>query len=76
MRAYAYGSGARLPIAIDHQPLTALEQWKASRHRLLWMVVIIHKTNALSLYGFMSDWRIWTKIAKLGGLNGKKTERG
>jgi len=22
-------------VAIDHQPLTALEQWKASRHRLL-----------------------------------------
>jgi len=24
----------------DHQPLTALEQWKASRHRLLWVAVI------------------------------------
>jgi len=22
-------------VAIDHQPLTALEQWKASKHRLL-----------------------------------------
>jgi len=22
-------------VAIDYQPLTALEQWKASRHRLL-----------------------------------------
>jgi len=22
-------------VAIDHQPLTALEQWKVSRHRLL-----------------------------------------
>jgi len=26
-------------VAIDHQPLTALEQWKASRHRLLWVAV-------------------------------------
>jgi len=25
-------------VAIDHQPLTALEQWKASRHRLLWSI--------------------------------------
>jgi len=25
-------------VAIDHQPLTALEQWKASRHRPLWLV--------------------------------------
>jgi len=27
-------------IAIDHQPLTALEQWKASRHRLLRVAVV------------------------------------
>jgi len=27
-------------VAIEHQPLTALEQWKASRHPLLWMAVI------------------------------------
>jgi len=25
---------------IDHQPLTTLEQWKASRHRLLWVAVV------------------------------------
>jgi len=25
--------------SIGHEPLTALEQWKASRHRLLWLVV-------------------------------------
>jgi len=25
-------------VAIDHQPLTAFEQWKTSRHRLLWVV--------------------------------------
>jgi len=24
-----------LHVAIDHQPLTTLEQWKLSRHRLL-----------------------------------------
>jgi len=38
------------PIAIDHQPLTALEQWKASRHRLLWVAVVnrnVGKRNAL-----------------------------
>jgi len=27
-------------VAIDHQPLTALEQWKASRHRPLWVAMI------------------------------------
>jgi len=25
--------------SIGHEPLTALEQWKASRHRSLWLVV-------------------------------------
>jgi len=25
--------------SIAHQPLTALEQWKASRHRSLWVAV-------------------------------------
>jgi len=25
--------------SIAHQPLTALEQWKASRHRSLWVTV-------------------------------------
>jgi len=25
-------------VAIDHQPLIVLEQWKASRHRLLWVL--------------------------------------
>jgi len=25
--------------SIEHEPLTALEQWKASRHRSLWLVV-------------------------------------
>jgi len=24
---------------IEHEPLTALEQWKASRHRSLWLMV-------------------------------------
>jgi len=24
----------------DHQPLTVLEQWKASRHWLLWVAVV------------------------------------
>jgi len=23
-------------VAINHQPLTTFEQWKVSRHRLLW----------------------------------------
>jgi len=32
-------------VAIDHQPLTALEQWKASRHRLLWVVVVNHNVG-------------------------------
>jgi len=27
-------------VPIDHQPLTTLEQWKASRHRLLWVAVV------------------------------------
>jgi len=27
-------------VAIDHQPLIALEQWKVSRHRLLWVAVV------------------------------------
>jgi len=27
-------------VAIAHQPLIMLEQWKASRHRLLWVAVI------------------------------------
>jgi len=27
-------------VAVDYQPLTALEQWKASRHRLLWVAVV------------------------------------
>jgi len=27
-------------VAITHQPFTALEQWKASRHRPLWVAVI------------------------------------
>jgi len=26
--------------SIRHEPLTALEQWKASRHRLLWVAVV------------------------------------
>jgi len=26
-------------VQLAHQPLTALEQWKASRHRLLWVAV-------------------------------------
>jgi len=26
-------------VAIDHQPLIALEQWKAFRHQLLWVAV-------------------------------------
>jgi len=26
--------------SIVHQPFTALEQWKASRHRLLWVAVV------------------------------------
>jgi len=25
--------------SIEHEPLTALEQWKDSRHRSLWLVV-------------------------------------
>jgi len=25
--------------SIEHEPLTALEQWKAFRHRSLWLVV-------------------------------------
>jgi len=25
--------------SIEHEPLIALEQWKASRHRSLWLVV-------------------------------------
>jgi len=25
--------------SIGHEPFTALEQWKASRHRSLWLVV-------------------------------------
>jgi len=25
--------------SIEHEPLTALEQWKVSRHRSLWLVV-------------------------------------
>jgi len=25
--------------SIEHEPLTALEQWKASRHRSLWLMV-------------------------------------
>jgi len=27
-------------VAIAYQPLTALEQWKASKHRLLWVAVV------------------------------------
>jgi len=27
-------------VAIDHQPLIALEQWKAFRHQLLWVAVV------------------------------------
>jgi len=27
-------------IAIDHQLLIAFEQWKASKHRLLWVAVV------------------------------------
>jgi len=30
-------------IAIDHQPLTALEQWKASK--LLWVAVVSRKVG-------------------------------
>jgi len=26
--------------SIGHKPLIALEQWKASRHRLLWVAVV------------------------------------
>jgi len=43
-------SGARLPTL---QPLTALEQWKASKHWLLWVAVVNHnvgKRNASSLF--------------------------
>jgi len=29
--------------------------------------------RAYALYDVTSEWRIWTKIAKLGGLNSKKT---
>jgi len=25
--------------SIEHEPLTALEQWKSSRHRSLWLMV-------------------------------------
>jgi len=32
-------------VAIDHQPLTALKQWKASRHRLLWVAVVNHNVG-------------------------------
>jgi len=31
----AMWANGTLPVAIDHQLFTALEQWKASRHRLL-----------------------------------------
>jgi len=32
-------------VAIDHQPLTALEQWKTSRHQLLWVAVVATWAN-------------------------------
>jgi len=28
-----------LDVSIGHEPFTALEQWKVSRHRSLWLVV-------------------------------------
>jgi len=34
-------------VAIDHQPLTMLEQWKASRHRLLWVAVVNRNVGTL-----------------------------
>jgi len=38
-------------VTIDHQPLTALEQWKASRHWLLWVAMVnrnVGKRNILA----------------------------
>jgi len=45
-------------VAIDHQPLTTLEQWKASKHRLLWVAVInlnVGKRDAPWIY-------FWVKL--------------
>jgi len=39
IKRYIRGEGLADHVAID-QPLTTLEQWKASKHRLLWVVVI------------------------------------
>jgi len=42
-------------VAIAHQPLTALEQWKAFKHRPLWVIVVnrnMDKRDALLLLSF------------------------
>jgi len=44
--------------SIGHKPLTALEQWKASRHRSLWLVV----SNWA-----VSKWTFYVKIIQIGG---------
>jgi len=38
---YEIMSDVQMDGSIAHQPLTALEQWKASRHRSLWVAVRI-----------------------------------
>jgi len=58
-----YLSGACLLMlpTIDHQPFTALEQWKTSRHRLLWVAVVnrnIGKRDAPKLFCSWSGLRL------------------
>jgi len=42
--------------SIEHEPFTALEQWKACRHRSLWLVV----SNWA-----MSKWTFYVKIIQI-----------
>jgi len=45
-----FTSGTRFHVAIDHQALIALEQWKASSHRLLlWLIA----TRANGTFSFL-----------------------
>jgi len=51
-------------VAIDHQLLTVLEQWKASRHRLLWVAVVnrnVGKWDAPWKYRHQQYRRYWQK---------------
>jgi len=45
-------------VAIAHQPLTALEQWKASKHRLVWVAVVNRNVGKWNVYSlFLSHWK-------------------